>query len=66
MLAEKWMKMVWNGVAYNKYENLYNVIRKYVENNFFYNMTHITTMKTGIDIHKRCKIILMYRYFTTQ
>ena len=33
MLAEKWMKMVWNGVTYNKYENLYNVIRKYVENN---------------------------------
>ena len=33
MLAEKWMKMVWNGVAYNKYENLYNVIRKYAENN---------------------------------
>lgn len=33
MLAEKYMKMVWNGVAYNKYENLYNVIRKYVENN---------------------------------
>ena len=33
MLAEKWMKMVWNGIAYNKYENLYNVIRKYVENN---------------------------------
>ena len=33
MLAEKYMKMVWNGVAYNKYENLYNAIRKYVENN---------------------------------
>ena len=33
MLAEKYMKMVWNGVAYNKYENLYNVIRKYVESN---------------------------------
>ena len=33
MLAEKYMKMVWNGVAYNKYKNLYNVIRKYVENN---------------------------------
>ena len=33
MLAEKYMKMVWNGVAYNKYENLYNVIHKYVENN---------------------------------
>ena len=33
MLAEKYMKMVWNGVAYNKYENLYNVIRKYAENN---------------------------------
>lgn len=33
MFAEKWMKMVWNGVAYNKYENLYNAIRKYVENN---------------------------------
>ena len=33
MLAEKYMKMVWNGIAYNKYENLYNAIRKYVENN---------------------------------
>ena len=33
MLAEKYMKMVWNEVAYNKYENLYNVIRKYAENN---------------------------------
>ena len=33
MLAEKYMKMVWNRVAYNKYENLYNVIRKYVESN---------------------------------
>ena len=33
MLAEKYMKMVWNGVAYNKYDNLYNAIRKYVENN---------------------------------
>ena len=33
MLAEKWMKMVWNGVAYNKYDNLYNAIRNYVKNN---------------------------------
>ena len=33
MLAEKCMKMVWNGIAYNKYENLYNAIRKYAENN---------------------------------
>ena len=33
MLAEKYMKMVWNGIAYNKYENLYNAIRKYAEDN---------------------------------
>lgn len=33
MFAEKWMKMVWNGIAYNKYDNLYNAIRKYAESN---------------------------------
>lgn len=27
------VKMVWNGIAYNKYDNLYNAIHDYVESN---------------------------------
>ena len=79
MLAEKYMKMVWNGVAYNKYENLYNVIRKYVENNLQEQIIARAMSYSGygsdnpsvqifVEIsatHDICSSLLLYLYYIT-